>query len=361
MTNKWTKKEKEIALDMIEADSLSREISKALKSNGYDRSPAAVRGFMNRNAKKTCRNIKPKMDIEEKYETTIKEIEELKERILDINTAQFEQVGRPKHKATSKILCISDLHVPFENTEVLAHAIRNHSDADAVVVNGDIFEHYAVSSWPKQKDIVLKWEYQIAIEWIKLLSDTFKNVYLVSGNHEYRLKSYFASNVAPSVSFMVDNDMLNRLAQGHDFDKDGQLVQTHKFPNVHYKPGLLSWYIKLGKCIFAHPRSFSSVPMKTAINTANSFLGREDFQALVIGHTHKIGQLIWRDKLVIEQGCCCVPMDYESDGKANYLPQAFGYAVVYMDKDGNVDFDKTKPVYRGTGFAIKDSYKLTEE
>jgi predicted phosphodiesterase/signal recognition particle subunit SEC65 len=357
---KWTTAEKGIVSEKIAENALYKEIFKALLEAGYKRTPEAIRGFIKRNPKKSSTVQKSQIVIEKKYETAIKDIEALKAKILDINTANFEQIGRPKTRATTKILTISDLHIPFENTEVIEHAIRKHSDADILVVNGDIFEHYAVSSWPKQKNVVLKWEYQIAIEWMRLFSDTFKEVYLVSGNHEHRLKSYFAANIAPSISFMVDNDMLSRLAKGDDFNEDGQLTPTHSFPNVHYEPGLLSWYIKIGKCIFAHPRSFSGIPMRTAITTADGFLGREEFQALVIGHTHKIGQLIWRDKLIIEQGCCCVPMDYESDGKAKYLPQAFGYAVIYMDADGNVDFDKTKPVYRGTGFAVKDGYKVKE-
>jgi predicted phosphodiesterase len=355
----WTKEEIALVQQQVEENALYKEISAVLQKQGYLRSPEAVRCFMKRNAK-TQKTPEINRQPEGGYEDTIADIEDLKARILDVNTATFEKIGRPKTKATTKVLTISDLHIPFENTEVLKHAIANHSDADILVVNGDLFEHYAVSSWPKQKDIILKWEYQIAIEWMKLFSDTFKEVHLVSGNHEYRLKSYFASNISPSVSFMVDNDMLSRLAKGEDFDEEGNLVPTHNFTNVKYSPGLLSWYTKIGKCIFAHPRSFSIVPMRTAIETANSFLGREDFQAIVLGHTHKLGQLIWRDKLIIEQGCCCVPMDYESDGKAKYLPQAFGYATIYMDEEGNVDFDKTKPVYRGTGFAIKDGHGVKE-
>ena len=63
--------------------------------------------------------------------------------------------------------------------------------------------------------------------------------------------------------------------------------------------------------------------------------------------------MIHRNKLIIEQGCCCVPMDYEVSGKSKLTQQSFGYAVIYMDKNGNVDFNTSDTTYYGTGSPIK--------
>jgi predicted phosphodiesterase len=366
--NGWSEEEIEIVIGM--RGSSYKAISSALKMNGYDRKPEAIRSYVRRKGLFRQPKQQTKSEVkqliyrshllpeEEQYVNTIEEIETLRERLIDLNRSKYKNIGRPTKKTNIKVLSLSDLHIPFENTDTIAHALKKHSDADILVINGDFLELYAVSTWPKNKNVVLKWEYQIAIEWLKLFSKTFKKVVLTSGNHEARLKSYFAAKIDPSISFLVGNDILSRLAQGEDFwgeNRESLTAEMHDFSNVEYQPGLLSWYTKIGKCIFAHPRSFSKVPAKTAVNTADYFLGREDYQAVVIGHTHKLSKLIWKDKLLMESGCCCVPMDYEADGKMKYTPQAFGYAVVYMDEDGNVDFNKSNAIYTGTAFITKQS------
>jgi predicted phosphodiesterase len=375
----WTQEERKIAFKLVDEDKLYREIAEALAEKGYNRTPEAIRSFLKRHKKdfdaknkryqgaKQARLIggdapeakarRPAMDnqMPDAFRETIQQIETLRDHLMDTNHKKFARIGRPGLNADYKVLALSDLHVPFDNSEVIEHALTKHAkDTDVLVINGDLFELYSVSKWPKHKDIMLRWEYHLAIEWMRLFSETFREVYLVSGNHEHRLKTYFSANVDPMVSFLVSDDMLSKVAKGYDFDGDS-LVPMYDFKNVHYQPGMLSWYAKIGKCIFAHPRTFSSVPVRTAIKTADYFMDKEDFQAVVIGHTHKISKLVWRDKLIMEQGCCCVPMDYEADGKLKYLPQAFGYAVVYMDRDGNVDFDKSNPVYVGTGYTLKSN------
>ena len=283
----------------------------------------------------------------------IEEVTDIKEKLMSANIRKYSKVGKAVGREKIKILSLSDLHAPFENYDILVDALENHSDADILVINGDFLEQYAVSKWGKTKTLLLEWEYKVAIEWMKVFSDMFEEVHLVRGNHDDRLKKYLADSIDPMVGFMVNDDVLSKIAEGYDFNEEGKLVQTHNFNNVYYEGGLLGWYTKIGQCIFAHPSAFSGVPMRTVISTATSFENTEDFQAIVIGHTHKIGKLIWKDKLLMEQGCCCVPMDYQSDGKIKYLPQSFGYAIVIMDENGNVDFDQSNVIYRGTGYPTK--------
>ena len=355
--NMWTEKEAKIVSDLLEKDKLYKEISKVLISKGFDRSTEAVRKFTYRNferleefSEEEIEELTPQ--IEEKFQITLDKIRKLRDRLVKITSDKFVKTGRSV-KATKKVLVISDLHIPFENPDIIEKALKDHGDADILVVNGDILDHFAVSKWPKQRTILLKWEYEIAIEWIKLFSKMFKKVILTSGNHEFRLQRYFSANIDPAISFLISPDILERLAKGYDFNKEGILVKTHNFKNVHYESGLLNWYTVIGKCIFVHPRASSGIPMRTAIKAADHFLDREDYQCLVCAHSHKFGQVIWRNKLLIEQGCCCVPMDYEAEGSLKFSPQTFGYAVVYMDRKGNVDFNRSKGIYYGSGTSIK--------
>jgi len=378
----WTEEEIRIVEEKIEDDWFYADIAEELQNQGHARTHGAVRCLVQRlkktsrpivcNTKKrdpdnVCKDLfkdKSKKDLQEEqaiargiaYASAVKEIQRIKEEALDICSEKYDLLGAPKGKLY-KILSLSDFHIPFENEEVINHALKNHGDASAVVINGDFFDQYSVSKWPKNKQYLLRHEYELAIEWIKILTKKFKRVFLVKGNHDKRTESHFMAHIDPGVSFLTHPDMLERLAEGYDFDsKTGSLVKKYDFDNIYYTPGACSWYTKIGECLFAHPSGGSIVPMKTVHKTAQYFLEREDFSSVstvIIGHSHKLGKIIWKNKLLIEQGCCCVPMEYEADAKLSFGQQTFGYAVVYMNADGEVDFKKTEPIYYGTGAIVR--------
>ena len=366
----WTDFEREIVFKMVEENKFHKEISDYLGRKGFERSPDAVRKLLKRaewkaqsetnsNIWDSIEAIDPDYDDDddEAHVKAFESITKQKEQLFDLCVKRFSKLGRPKGEL-KKILTISDLHIPFENESIIADAISEHSDADILIINGDFFDLYSVSKWPKSKGFLLKHEYKIAVEWLKILSSTFKKVIITSGNHDERMQSYFASNIDPAISFMVHPDVIERLVSGYSFDKFGSFVKMNDFNNVTYAGGLCSWYTKIGGAIFAHPSAFSKVPMRTAVMTCDYFLDKENFEAIIIGHTHHLGKILWKNKLLIEQGCCCIPMDYEADGKMRFGQQTFGYAVVYMNKDGHVDYELSNPVYYGTGSAIKTSSEL---
>ena len=370
MSNNWSEAESKIVHTLIEKDKLYREISAALAKNGFDRTPEAVRKFYKRSQDEFNGSsgeydiIEPTLEEgrHEEYHEAIQKIRDLRDKLVKVTSDRFVKVGRPVN-ADFKVLSISDMHIPFENPKVIEFLIEKHSDADILVLNGDIFEMYIVSKWPKNKAILLRHEYEIALEWIKLFINIFPKVVLVSGNHEHRLQSYFAANIDPAISFMVSDDILTRLKKGYGFDEEGMFCKKFNWENqVSYDGGLLRHYTVIGKTIFVHPNDFSSVPMRTAINWANDMIEREDFECMIMSHTHKSGSYIWRNRLLIEQGCCCVPLDYESSGRAKKSLQSYGGAIIYMDREGHVDFDRTKNIYYGTGSAIKvdDALRLVQ-
>jgi predicted phosphodiesterase len=353
----WTQEEKQLVLELA-GDKLAKEIIVELQKRGFgERTEGAVRGIIRRHGA-TTKTPKPtkRIEVEEKKEVgkishkeTLNEMESIRRKAINKMAKYDETIGNPKD-ANFKVLSISDTHIPYYHDKVLNEAINKHKDADVLVLNGDILELHSVSRWPKNKAIALQHEYQIAMKWLGKLHGIFPKIILVKGNHEERLQSHFQANVDPGVSFMTDPDILERLSEGYDFDEYGEFRKMYDLPKVIYNKGQLSWFAQVGKCIFAHPSGSSGVPMRTAIKTAEYFQAREyDFDSLVIGHTHKMGTLIWNNKLLVEQGCACIPMEYEGSSKMAYRPQAFGYSVTYMDQNGNVDFDKSGPVYFGTG------------
>ncbi len=363
MAQDWTSEEEQLVYRFLEKDYTYGEMVKELAEVGYTRTAEAVRKFIkrhpvNKNKKKSAYRVR-EVGIDDiladKYHSTIDDLTNLRDKLFRTTTEQFIKVGNPV-KTSTKILTFSDLHLPFINRHVIEHGVKNHSDADILVLNGDIFDAHLVSSWPREKAILLKWEYQLAVQWLKFFVSIFPKVVLISGNHEFRTRRYFSARIDPAVSFLTSADLLKRLAQGYDWDDTGEFTQVHTDfkGKVIYDQGLLNWYTLIGKCLFVHPtKGYSTVLLKTAQKAADHFLAKEDFQCLIMGHTHKQGRGFYKNRLLIEQGCCCIPLDYEAAGSMNMDGQIFGYATINMDAEGNVDFDTSRSTYVGTGSPVK--------
>ena len=65
------------------------------------------------------------------------------------------------------------------------------------------------------------------------------------------------------------------------------------------------------------------------------------FDTIVMAHTHKTGHYDIGNSVIYEQGCCCETskMDY-ADGKLT-PSQREGFILVYQDKFGRLNEDKT--------------------
>lgn len=106
------------------------------------------------------------------------------------------------------------------------------------------------------------------------------------------------------------------------------------------------WKYKIGKTWFVHPLAYRSGILATA-DKAKDFLQdteRESFDAVVMAHTHSIGDSERGYIRLIEQGAFCdVDRMRYADGKLQ-KPQKKGFAVICQDKNGNLIKDKTKVI-----------------
>jgi predicted phosphodiesterase len=363
MSLPWTDEERAfvIASRMADPERTFASIANGLEYEGYPRrTPEAVRGVFRRYVEDACREVRIEtgtaLAVELEHKEALDQIHALREEAL-CGLKRDSVMYQPVPRDGIKVVSISDLHIPFYHEDVIDEIVSLHAeDTDLLVINGDFLELHSVSSWPRSKEVMLRHEYELGSRILRILSDEFKEVVLTRGNHEDRLQRYFTGRIDPGVSFMTHADILDRLAAGYVMNEDGNLVKGSPLPNVQYQKGPTAWFVQVGKCIFAHPAGGSKVPMRLAVREAERFMGQgRDFQAVCIGHTHQMGSIIWNRKLLIEQGCACVPMEYAVNPAGGYRPPSFGYAVVYMDKGGNVDFNKSGPVYCGTGTVVSDS------
>ena len=101
---------------------------------------------------------------------------------------------------------------------------------------------------------------------------------------------------------------------------------------------------KVGRTIFVHPQAFRGTTLGTVGKAYDYFTAiGEDFQSIVMAHTHRLGMTVMGEKYLYEQGCCADlrHMDYQ-DMKLPKVGQTNGYMYIIQDKDGNLIYEKTK-------------------
>lgn len=251
-----------------------------------------------------------------------------------------------------KILTFSDLHVPFFLWEDMEKALVAHKDADIVVLNGDILDAYIFSTFSKSKNIAALKEYQMAFDLVHYLSDNFSKVVLVSGNHDYRTtRAVKTAGISDEAAKVYRPDLLSRIANGEKLDQFGRLVEKLDFDNVFYDTNE-SWYVRIGKTIFCHPSGFGSkYPGATVVKLLDHFTARmsyDDFDSIVVGHTHKIYKGIVSGKLLIEQGAMAHRLPYQFGPDLRFKNAMNGFGIIYQDSNGNTNFNDSTPIYLGT-------------
>ena len=254
---------------------------------------------------------------------------------------------------SNRILALSDFHVPFHVSldKFSSYAGR----VDTLVLNGDIEDCQSISKFTKMYRIDLIDE---MIEARKLILDLAemikpKRIYIVVGNHEKRLGRLLANAVGSEVMGLMPDTPLDLIVKD-GFRKRDRFVGTDMWYEpvetvlqqrgigVHFDG---EWHCKIGHTIFAHPLLYSSGMLKTTEKAVNYFLRvNRDFNALVLGHTHKMGSYFQGGIAMYEQGCCCdlSRLNY-TDGQL-MIPNQAGFLYLCHDADGNIIQDKTKLV-----------------
>jgi predicted phosphodiesterase len=222
---------------------------------------------------------------------------------------------------------LSDLHIPYEFTELLDALKDNYGDKETTVVfNGDIIDAEGISSFPKTMDHTLLHEILRASEWIGEFSKVFKNVILLSGNHERRVDRLAKNDkVAQIMPFL--NNILDVLQYEIKYDiLSEKIVYGERYSNVY---SYNSRFFRIGNVLFSHPQNFRKVPGATVRGTIETAVNMGiDFDIMVIGHTHQIQQISDYGKKGIETGCLTKNISYLTRaGKFSKKPD-IGYGLL---------------------------------
>lgn len=354
MRKRYSAEEKRIIFSMFEEGRTNQEISRTLKQCGYDRTPRQIALYKYDNRKGKLRPDKSEY-CSEAHADALEGIEDLRGRLAETLNVQFVPRCHIAKEKQLKVVVLTDIHVPFEMVSVITHMLENHSDADILIIGGDFFECYGVSAFRKSRAIPFRYEYDIALEYIKLFTSVFNTVVLVDGNHERRLPNYIRDQAGNMLRGLIHDNAMQMLADGLAFDAQGQLTKQYSWSNVVYDAYPRGDYVRVGNLVVSHFNDYSSIPMRTSISVTDKLIDLvPGLQCTVQGHTHQQGKVVHRNRLIIESGCACTPMEYTiASGRLIKNPHTFGYTVAYIDDAGNVDFGLTGPIYLGIGQIIK--------
>ena len=259
-----------------------------------------------------------------------------------------EDKGRVNEDET-RILCISDMHIPFNRD--IKEFFKYKGKVDTLVLNGDIIDNYSMSNFTKMYRLSLVEELiqarELLIELIEEIEP--KKVTVVTGNHEIRLGKKIADKIGSDLLDLMPRDALAFLFDTgfnyYDRIKKCKTVYTPIDEEVDCEVNYVgNFWTKEGKTIFVHPQAFRGTTLGTVGKAYDYFTAiGEDFQSIIMAHTHKLGMYVMNDKYLYEQGTCADlnHMDYQ-DLKLPKYSQVNGYMYIVQDKEGNLIYDKTK-------------------
>ena len=266
-------------------------------------------------------------------------------KVIDAIEEDEERVNEDE----TRILCISDMHIPFNRD--IKEFFKYKGKVDTLVLNGDIIDNYSMSNFTKMYRLSLVEELiqarELLIELIEEIKP--KKVTVVTGNHEIRLGKKIADKIGSDLLDLMPRDALAFLFDTgfnyYDRIKKCKTVYTPIDEEVDCEVNYVgNFWTKEGKTIFVHPQAFRGTTLGTVGKAYDYFTAiGEDFQSIIMAHTHKLGMYVMNEKYLYEQGTCADlnHMDYQ-DLKLPKYSQVNGYMYIVQDKEGNLIYDKTK-------------------
>lgn len=251
----------------------------------------------------------------------------------------------------TRILSISDTHVPFELPVETLSAYKGR--VDILQLNGDICDCQAISKFGKvyrvspMEEIIKARKY--IIDMIEYLQP--KRVVVTYGNHDIRFQNYLAKNLDNEIVELMPKTSLELIfvdGFNHYNKREGTkswyapIDQLFPYIEIEYTD---NWWVQIGDTIFAHPSAFSSGVLKTA-EKAMYFFRNEgmSFTELVMAHTHRVGEYYIGNTRIIEQGAFSdVSKNNYSNGQL-YNSQKEGFVYLCQDINGKTIREKTELV-----------------
>ena len=222
----------------------------------------------------------------------------------------------------SKVLILSDLHIPYHNSEAILTAIDYaiESNVDGIYLNGDVIDFAKISRWMKDPELPSpQVEIDMVNEFLLGLTGFGLPIYYKMGNHEDRWNAYLIQN-APDMYGLDALDISNILG----LDNLGiELIDSKT--KAHF-----------GKLLVIHGHEFGESVFSPVNPARGLFLKAKT--SVIAGHNHQTSShhendLNGNPTGTFSMGCLC-------DLSPDYRPYAYtkwnhGFAIVDIESDGN--------------------------
>lgn len=265
------------------------------------------------------------------------------------NRGRIYERNKFERGVATRILSISDLHVPFQKQ--IDTFAEYAGRIDILQINGDACDFASISKFPKvyrnspMEEMIETRQYLISL--IEYLNP--KKVIVTFGNHDIRFQTYLVKNLDSDLLELMPETSLELICVDGFTHYNKKLRAKVKyeplcdvFENIEIEYAG-SWFCQIGGTIFCHPLTFKSGIMKTSQDAVSWFRNEGYvFDCLVMAHTHRLGSYVIGNTAVYEQGACCETkkMHY-SDGRLT-LSQKEGFLYLCLDRDGNCMREQTK-------------------
>lgn len=197
-------------------------------------------------------------------------------------------------RGNNNILCLYDVHVPFQDKKALETAINYgiDNDVNTVILAGDSFDFFNQSDFIKTTNpVTIAQELEEAKKFLELIRIAFPDahIYFIKGNHETRWERYLSKH-----AFM--------LLDIPDFQFDGFFGMANKRIEV----------IENGRCIKAGGLNIyhgNELGVRTGKYPAKAILNKRH-DNITIGHFHKtdtaVAYNIAKEVVTVNaSGCLC--------------------------------------------------------
>ncbi len=229
-----------------------------------------------------------------------------------------------------RIVLASDIHAPYHRQDLLAEIVANEADdTDVLIIGGDISDSFSKSHYVRYKQHFSDREEFAAVRGVlQFLSENFRRVIVLRGNHDERLKKWLMMTLHLTCG---EVELLNYLAQtagALEFNlADPISALAVGLPNVEIAPLVThgyadySFFYQHGDLIVSHAERFSIIAGKAADQSARWFRDKaipmgivQPFNVLAQSHTHQYAQYygdggVW----MFETGCLAATPDYDGN------------------------------------------------
>lgn len=252
-----------------------------------------------------------------------------------------------EHDFDKSVMIINDLHLPFERDDILETINKHKNEINTLVIGGDLMDCQSISFFPKVRTLTLEEELIHTYEFMKKVRkilDNEQKIIIINGNHEERWYKDICNMHEKDMQRFINPNLIDMIVEGFIIYNEGEKKKYEGVENIIYMP---HWFVNIDdKLIVCHPKNFSVVKGKMLENAAQHFINRdEEFDMLVLGHTHKYSQGIvdrHKGKFVVENGCLCKPQNYADSGKLNFTPQAYCYTIIKYNNGEKIDYNNIK-------------------